>query len=473
MAGNETEPTQSIEEVEKVWGQLLPLCGTLPRIDLSKDSFKLGRGRDMDYVISESDMGSSDWLKNVSRLQCEIIKQGPKFFIRDLSLNGTWINGNKIGKDNMSPLEHDSELWFSADTTDKILKKVFVFRSMTALTDQFPTQLTDKYTVSKVLGRGAYGEVRLGFRIPDLHRVAIKSISKKNKYTTSSQTIMNEVRILRKIKHPSIINLEDVIDSPDSLFIVLELAEGGALLEKIKDGKKLDEFEAKLHFYQIASGIQYLHSKNICHRDLKPENVLLCTLDDSRPVVKITDMGMAKLFKPLISELCGILNVNIGTDLKTFCGTPNYQAPEVIKMASSSFASYTLKVDCWALGVILFNLLTGTAPFSDERLQGGEPLDRQILTADYEFPLFSTVSEPAQDLIRKLLKVEPKERLSADQIMEHPWLQDSVVSDTAKSIMKEQMDLQARRVIKRNVPMNVNTECGPEKKSRVEINLVP
>ena len=163
MAGNETEPTQSIEEVEKVWGQLLPLCGTLPRIDLSKDSFKLGRGRDMDYVISESDMGSSDWLKNVSRLQCEIIKQGPKFFIRDLSLNGTWINGNKIGKDNMSPLEHDSELWFSADTTDKILKKVFVFRSMTALTDQFPTQLTDKYTVSKVLGRGAYGEVRLGF----------------------------------------------------------------------------------------------------------------------------------------------------------------------------------------------------------------------------------------------------------------------------------------------------------------------
>ena len=330
---------------------------------------------------------------------------------------------------------------------------------------------------------------------------------------------MNEVRILRTVKHPCIINLEDVIDTPDFLFIVLELAEGGELLEKIKDGTKLNELEAKLHFYQIASAMQYLHSKNICHRDLKPENVLLCSLDDSRPVVKITDMGMSKLFNPLIFQLCGILNVDLGTDLKTFCGTPNYLAPEVIKMAHSSFASYTMKVDCWSLGVILYNLLSGTAPFCDER-QGGVPLRTQILTANYVFypQLFNTVSEPAKDLIRKLLKVEPEERLSADEIMQHPWVQDSVVSDTAKSIMKEQMDLQARRsfllnkpfnvlanhptnipsnhptnlpsnhptnlpapacspvsvtVIKRNVPMDVDTECGPEKKSRVEINLVP
>ena len=115
----------------------------------------------------------------------------------------------------MRPLEHDSELCFSADN-----KKVFVFRSMSALRDQFPTQLTDKYTVSKVLGRGAYGEVRLGFRIPDLHRVAIKVICKKKTSTVSNaQTIMNEVRILRTVKHPCIINLEDVIDTPDFLFI--------------------------------------------------------------------------------------------------------------------------------------------------------------------------------------------------------------------------------------------------------------
>ena len=134
--------------------------------------------------------------------------------------------------------------------------------------------------------------MRLGFRIPDLHRVAIKVICKKKTSTVSSaQTIMNEVRILRTVKHLCIINLEDVIDTPDFLFIVLELAEGGELFEKIIDKTKFNVPEAKLHFYQIASAMQYLHSKNICHRDLKPENELLCSLDDSRPVVKITDMG--------------------------------------------------------------------------------------------------------------------------------------------------------------------------------------
>ncbi|XP_023327885.1 serine/threonine-protein kinase Chk2 [Eurytemora carolleeae] len=129
----------------KVWGQLYPHCGTFPRLALSTDSFKLGRGRSMDYVIRESDMGSAKWLTAVSKVQCEIIKSGTEVFVRDHSSNGTWLNGKKIGKNNMRPLEHDSELCFSA-----VNKKVFVFRSMSALRDQFPSQLTDKYTVSKV-----------------------------------------------------------------------------------------------------------------------------------------------------------------------------------------------------------------------------------------------------------------------------------------------------------------------------------
>ena len=168
-----------------------------------------------------------------------------------------------------------------------------------------------KYTVSKVLGRGACGEVRLGFRVPDLHRVAIKVICKRTTGTTGASSILNQVRILQSVNHPCVINLEDVIESSDYLFIVLELAEGGELFDKIIEKTKLNESEAQLHFYQIAPAIKYLHAMKICHRDFKTENVFLCSSDDCSPIVKITDMGLSKL-------------VNLETVLKTFCGTPQY-----------------------------------------------------------------------------------------------------------------------------------------------------
>ena len=360
------EMDDTSQEEDKAWGQLYPHCGTFPRIALRTENYKLGLAKTSDYVIRESDMGSNRWLTAVSKVQCEIIKNKTGVFLKDRSSNGTWVNGHKVGKDQMWPLEHNSEICFAGST-----KKVFVFMSSAGQTETFPSQLTQKYTVSKVLGRGACGEVRLGFRIPDLHRVAIKVICKRTTNTVnpnSSTMVMNEVRILQSVSHPCVINLEDVIDTPDYLFIVLELAEGGELFDKIIERTKLNEAEAKLHFYQIASAIKYLHAMNICHRDLKPENVLLCSVDDTNPVIKITDMGLSKL-------------VDLGTVLKTFCGTPQYIAPEIVASAGMTDAqSYSLKVDCWSMGVILYILVSGTPPFSDER-QCGLPLRQQILQA--------------------------------------------------------------------------------------------
>jgi len=491
------------EVQQKVWGKLLPQSGTFPQIPLSSDSFKLGRGSLMDYVIKESDMGSSKWLTAVSKCQCEIFRDSKGVFIRDHSSNGTWVNGSKIGKNQARPLDHDSDICFAGAK-----KKVFVYRAEDDVRETFPEPLTEKYIVSKVLGRGACGEVRLGFRVPDLHRVAIKIICKRTTSTFSKSTpaIMNEVRILQQVNHPCVIRLEDVIDTPEFLYIVLELAEGGELFEKIIEKTKFNEAEAKLHFYQMVSAIQYLHAKNICHRDLKPENVLLCSLDDSRPVVKITDMGLSKL-------------VDLGTVLKTFCGTPNYLAPEVIHSASASFATYTLKVDCWSLGVILYILLSGTPPFSNER-KCGTPLRTQIERAHYFFypELFNTVSQPAKDLITNLLKAKPEERLSADDIMNHPWLDDPAVRKKAETLMREQASQSHQPIrsnyqpnppirgtnlqmttgqqpmrgqqqplkpsnqingpgvtltlMKRPVPMDVDPDPVPEKKNRVEISLI-
>jgi len=437
-------PSQGLEE--GVWGQLYPHCGTFPRIALRQESFRLGRATTCDYVIRESDMGTHRWLTAVSKCQCEILKTPQGVFLKDRSSNGTWVNGRKVGKDLMMPLDHNSEICFAGAN-----KKVFIFISNDGQTDIFPSSLTNKYTVSKVLGKGATGEVRLGFRIPDLHRVAIKIICKKTNISISSKEatqVLNEVRILQTVSHPCVINLENVIDTPEYLFIVLELAEGGELFDKIIERTKFNEVEAKLHFYQIASAIKYLHAKNICHRDLKPENVLLCTVDDSNPIVKITDMGLSKL-------------VN-GTVLKTFCGTPQYIAPEVVTSNGLTDSSYTLKVDCWSLGVILYILLSGTPPFSEDR-NCGLNLRAQILGANYVFypELFNNISNQAKDLISKLLKVNPVERMSADDILKHPWLQDSSVIMRARALMATQLRGKKRLV------EEVETDQESDKRLRV------
>jgi len=281
-----------------------------------------------------------------------------------------------------------------------------------------------------MLGRGACGEVRLGFRIPDLKRVAIKIINKRTCSTISSMSnsneeVMNEVRILQSVSHPNIINLEDVIDTKDFLFIILELAEGGELFDKIIDKSRLNETEAKLYFYQMASAISYLHSKNICHRDLKPENILLCSQDDQNPVIKITDMGLSKL-------------VDLGSILKTMCGTPQYIAPEIIKGQEKE--AYSLKVDCWSLGVILYIIVSGTPPFTEDR-KCGMNLRDQILKGNYHYypSLFDRLSKECKSLIDRCLKVDPSERISAIEILEHPWLQDKSIVKRAKDLMSSQL----------------------------------
>jgi len=444
----EMDDSQSQNPMEGVWGQLYPHCGTFPRLPLRTDAFRLGRAKSCDYVIRQSDMGSEKWWTAISKCQCEIIKDKGGVFLRDKSSNGTWVNGYKVGKDKMYPLEHNAEISFAGAN-----KKVYVFMSSEPSSDVFPSELTSKYTVSKVLGKGACGEVRLGFRIPDLHRVAIKIVCKKTTTTTfnggvNSTSVLNEVRILQSVSHPCIINLEDVIDTPNFLFIVLELAEGGELFDKIIEKTKLNENEAKLHFFQIASAISYLHSKKICHRDLKPENVLLCTTDETQPIVKITDMGLSKL-------------VHLETRLKTFCGTPQYIAPEVVSSAGLPDSSYNVKVDCWSLGVILYILLSGTPPFSEDRTCGLN-LRAQILQANFQFypSLFDSISAPAKDLIRKLLRTNPEERLSAEEILRHPWLQDQAMMKKADCLMDTQ------RKSKKRV-LGEEEAGGGEKRARV------
>lgn len=152
-----------------------------------------------------------------------------------------------------------------------------------------------------------------------------------------------------------------------------------------------------------------MHDQGISHRDLKPENILLSSNDNIETLIKVTDFGLSKF-------------IDATTLMKTFCGTPNYLAPEVL--ITRGAGTYTNKIDNWSLGVILYICLVGYPPFSDETSQAN--LEKQIINGIYDFPdqYWSEISSDAIDVVKRLLCTDPEKRASLDEILEHPWIKN-------------------------------------------------
>ena len=383
-------------------------------VRLTDEVSTFGRSGSNTFPIGEDQAGSR--VNAISKVHFVIKRSADGVSLVDKSSNGTFVNNKSVGKGKSRMLESNSTISLS---DSKIVNYIYMSTNRDFQRD-YPRELRSKYVISKELGSGACGVVKLGFKItgnvsPDYpERLAIKKVDKRkaplNKGAASD--VLNEVKILKAIDHPCIIRLEDVVDTEQYLYIVLELANGGELFDKIVAKTRLNEQEAKLHFYQMVSAIEYLHSKNIAHRDLKPENILLCSDDETKPLIKITDMGLSKL-----------VDMN-DTRLKTFCGTPQYLAPEVLMSRIRGDGSYGFEVDNWSLGVILYVMISGCPPFSPERTD--KPLVRQVCDGDYSFPpsRWNTISEECIDLIKKLIKVERRKRLTAKEALQHPWLND-------------------------------------------------
>ncbi|XP_044631579.2 serine/threonine-protein kinase Chk2 isoform X6 [Equus asinus] len=344
-----------------------------------------------------------------------ILEMGPKTsyiaYIEDHSGNGTFVNRELVGKGRRLPLNNNSEIALSVWNN-----KVFVFFDLT-VDDQsvYPKELRDQYIMSKTLGSGACGEVKLAFERKTCKKVAIKIISKRKFAIGSGReadpalNVETEIEILKKLNHPCIIKIKDFFDAED-YYIVLELMEGGELFDRVVGNKRLKEATCKLYFYQMLLAVQYLHENGIIHRDLKPENVLLSSQKEDC-LIKITDFGQSKIL--------GETSL-----MRTLCGTPTYLAPEVLN--SFGTAGYNRAVDCWSLGVILFICLSGYPPFSEHKTQVS--LKDQITSGKYNFipEVWAEVSEKALDLVKKLLIVDPKARFTTEEALRHPWLQQKV-----------------------------------------------
>ncbi|XP_046579376.1 serine/threonine-protein kinase Chk2-like [Haliotis rubra] len=419
------------DDMEETWGRLFPLGASFVAVDLVKDEYTFGRGDNCDVSFN----GTSSARKNqcfqaYSKVHFKLIRQntstGVHVFLEDNSSNGTFINGEKVGKGNKQVLNNNDEISLALKKN-----KAYVYMDLKSNEDaDLPKELTEKYTLTKTLGRGACGEVRLAFAKGSCEKYACKIISKK-KFSVGGKSqlnmasqVMSEVKILKALKHPCIIRIEDLIDNPDTLYILLELVEGGELFDRVVSVGQFDEPTAKLLFYQMVAACKYLHDQGITHRDLKPENILLAS-DSNDTVIKVTDFGLSKF-------------VDAGSLMKTFCGTPTYLAPEILITAGSG--TYTKAIDAWSLGVILFIMLSGYPPFSDERKDMDLP--KQIMGGHFSFPTqyWEGVPEAAIDLIKKLMTVDPKKRITLSEALQHPWFRDEEMKIKANKLMYPEAD---------------------------------
>jgi len=271
--------------------------------------------------------------------------------------------------------------------------------------------ITDKYTLKEELGRGAFSIVKLAVEKETGTHYAVKMINKTNVGQDMAR-LATEIEILKTVNHPNIINLKEIVDTKNCLFIVTELVTGGELFDKIVELGAYSEKDASVLVYKMTSAIEYLHSKGIVHRDLKPENLLLKNDNDVREV-NLADFGLSKIMSQKVM-------------MQTACGTPGYVAPEVLQAKG-----YDKEVDMWSIGVITYILLCGFPPFYNEKLQ---ELFEQIMKADYDFPedYWEDISQEAKDFINKLLVVDPKKRLTAATALQHPWLSGNAPTQELK-----------------------------------------
>ncbi|KAK9454370.1 kinase-like domain-containing protein [Dipodascopsis uninucleata] len=273
------------------------------------------------------------------------------------------------------------------------------------------------YMLGATLGEGEFGKVKLGWRRDGKQpsEVAVKLIKKENIPPMSNREakFQREIIVLRHLRHPNIVRLQEIIQNEKYIGIVLEYASGGELFDHILQNKYLKDSTACRLFAQLVSGVNYLHSKGIVHRDLKLENLLL----DKHKNIIITDFGFANVFNP-----DDITKGRPTADLmSTSCGSPCYAAPELV-VSDSKYSGR--KVDVWSCGVILYAMLSGYLPFDDdpENPNGSDitQLYRYITTTPLTFPEY--VKPMPRDLLRRILVPNPEERADLLEVRAHSWL---------------------------------------------------
>ncbi|CAF0919846.1 unnamed protein product [Didymodactylos carnosus] len=277
------------------------------------------------------------------------------------------------------------------------------------------------FKLGSLLGEGSYAKVKTAFSERLNRKIAIKIVNRRKAPIDFQQRFLpRELSILQNLDHPHIIKLYEIFNHGHKVYMILELAGHGDLLDYIKLFGRLPEDRARKMFQQLVSAIEYLHNLKIVHRDLKCENILL----DSKNDIKVSDFGFSRL----------MLEKDLSS---TFCGSASYAAPEVLKGTPYIGPPY----DCWSLGVVLYIMVYGTMPFDDSNVR---KLIRDQLEKRIHFSRRKAITDECKQLILLLLEPNVKQRGTVEQIWQTDWINNIIQPISARTSITYEGELNKR-----------------------------
>ncbi|KAG8885773.1 hypothetical protein FRB97_009478 [Tulasnella sp. 331] len=403
----DTQPEEggSQDPFDHLWGRLVPCNPAFEAFDLLKERpiVTIGRNPNNDLVLTAP---------KISGRHCQLEYAPdpdgvPSVIITDMSSNGTYITGVKLGRGRYHRLIHGDEICLgmpisSLDNDD--FRYIFRLSSSPITTG---AGIHSQYQLGDVLGTGSFATVRKAYSkvSKDVFACKIMAKSKLQHNPKQKEYFERELAILQTLRHYNITRLHEYFEDEATIFIVMEFCGGGDLLTWIQKHGPVPEHQARIWSAQMVDAIEYTHRKRIAHRDLKPENILLT--GGPNPIVKVADFGLAK-------QATG------GTFLQTMCGTPQYLAPEVVTGGVGS--GYDSKVDAYSLGVIIWAMLTNVTCFGveDETMPWAQRMANRHV--EWEILAHRGVSELGENFLRSMIVHDPRSRMSVKEARRHPWL---------------------------------------------------
>lgn len=370
--------------------------------------WRIGRDRSCEVYISAS--------KRISKVHFIISKsqKDDTLLIKDVSTNGTLLNNIRLTKNQGYILAQGDEITVGYGVSDDVMKFIVSLPASHDASNILDKGIHAHYDLrSGVIGRGAFATVKRAVERSTGNHYAVKVIDKKK--VMHGMAVQREVEILKTIQHENIVALKDYFEDNQYHYLVMDLIEGGDLMDFITNNGVVPEDAAIEIATQVLSAVSYMHSINISHRDIKPDNILIA--QDEPVIVKVSDFGLAKIAQS-------------GSHLKTFCGTLAYLAPEVLahKQDPRIRKNYSDKVDIWSIGCMVYVILTGFLPFPQPTQQElYEKIIKGQITTKYLKE--AGISPEGIDFIKYLLVVDPAARPSAASALLHPWLTGRKLGD--------------------------------------------